>query len=193
MRRGLYLALLLNASCTALSNLASDTTGMSLLSDRRDQASLLVDQRIEIDAGLKLNSYYDIREQCHFNVTAYNGIVLLTGEALTDDQHQRMVEAIRVITGVRQLHDHLTIGPISSLGSRTHDTLLTTQVKTALSQVTHIPDFDNSRVKIVTERSTVYLLGLVKPEEASIATEMVRQTDGVRKVVQIFEFLPTND
>jgi osmotically-inducible protein OsmY len=44
-------------------------------------------------------------------------------------------------------------------------------------------------VKVVTENSIVYLMGLVKKQEANDATEIARTTSGVQKVVRVFEFL----
>jgi osmotically-inducible protein OsmY len=42
---------------------------------------------------------------------------------------------------------------------------------------------------MVTESGAVYLLGLVKRQEATDATEIARTTGGVRKVVRVFEYL----
>jgi len=42
---------------------------------------------------------------------------------------------------------------------------------------------------VVTENSIVYLMGMVRKQEASDATEIARTTSGVQKVVRVFEFL----
>jgi len=44
---------------------------------------------------------------------------------------------------------------------------------------------------VVTENSVVYLMGLVKREEANDATEIARTTSGVQKVVRVFEYIDT--
>ncbi|MDX1606637.1 MAG: DNA-3-methyladenine glycosylase I, partial [Candidatus Competibacterales bacterium] len=49
--------------------------------------------------------------------------------------------------------------------------------------------FDPTRVKVVTERGIVYLMGLVTTAEGNAAAEAVRQVRGVRKVVKVFEYL----
>jgi osmotically-inducible protein OsmY len=49
--------------------------------------------------------------------------------------------------------------------------------------------FNPVHVKVVTEASVVYLLGLVKRKEADDATEIARTTGGVQKVVKLFEYL----
>jgi osmotically-inducible protein OsmY len=45
-----------------------------------------------------------------------------------------------------------------------------------------------ARIKVVTEDSVVYLMGLVTHKEADEATEIASTTGGVRKVVKVFEY-----
>ena len=49
--------------------------------------------------------------------------------------------------------------------------------------------FNALHVKVVTENSVVYLMGMVRKQEASEATEIARTTSGVQKVVRVFELL----
>ncbi|MEA3276393.1 MAG: BON domain-containing protein, partial [Pseudomonadota bacterium] len=64
----------------------------------------------------------------------------------------------------------------------------TSQVKLALAKV-DIPGFDLTRVKVVTEAGTVFLMGLLTHEEADAAVEKARYVSGVKKVVKIFEYI----
>ncbi len=50
--------------------------------------------------------------------------------------------------------------------------------------------FPANYVKVVTESSVVYLMGLVTHKEADDATDIARSTDGVAKVVRVFEYIP---
>ena len=45
-----------------------------------------------------------------------------------------------------------------------------------------------TQIKVVTEDSTVYLLGLVKKPQAAQAASVTRQVSGVKKVVKLFEY-----
>jgi osmotically-inducible protein OsmY len=45
-------------------------------------------------------------------------------------------------------------------------------------------------VKVVTEASVVYLMGMVTRKEAEDATQVARTTSGVKRVVRVFEYLP---
>ena len=50
-------------------------------------------------------------------------------------------------------------------------------------------DIYSNAFKVVTERGTTYLMGLVTQREATRATDIARGTGGVLKVVRIFEII----
>ncbi len=47
----------------------------------------------------------------------------------------------------------------------------------------------SSQIKVVTENSVVYLMGMVSHAQANLATKVARHASGVRKVVKVFEYL----
>ncbi|MEO8343713.1 MAG: BON domain-containing protein, partial [Gallionella sp.] len=80
----------------------------------------------------------------------------------------------------------LAISSISSLPSRSNDGLITSNVKL---RFVNDPRFNADHIKVVTEDSTVYLLGLVNHAEADAATDVTSTTQGVQRVVRMFEYL----
>ena len=52
-----------------------------------------------------------------------------------------------------------------------------------------MPGFDPTRVKVLTQKGNVYLMGLVTREEGELVTEQVRNVNGVRRVVKVFEYI----
>ena len=48
---------------------------------------------------------------------------------------------------------------------------------------------DGGNIKVVTENSTVYLMGLITREMATTAADIARNTSGVERVVKIFEYI----
>ena len=48
--------------------------------------------------------------------------------------------------------------------------------------------FPPNAVKVVTERSVVYLMGIVSQEEGNAAGEIAATTAGVARVVKVFEY-----
>ncbi len=164
-------------------------TGAAVAHDRRTAGTVLEDQSIELKALARLREDPEIRDQAHINVTSYNLIVLLTGETPTEAMRHRAAEIVRGIDRVRQVHNELRVAAPSSMMSRSSDTLITAKVKTALFGVKGVEGFDPTRVKVVTENGTVYLMGLVRRVEADAAAEAARTVSGVQRVVKLFEYL----
>lgn len=180
------------SGCTPLVIGGAVAGGAAVIYDRRGSGTVLNDQAIELKADSALSAYPGLADadQAHINVTSYNGMVLLTGEVTTPELRQQAVAAVQNLDNVRQIYDELAIRPPSFLGDRSNDFAISTNAKAALFRITNLPGFNPLRVKIVTARGTVYLMGLVKPQEAEAVVATVRQLSGVRKVVTLFEYLP---
>ena len=156
---------LLMTSCSMIATSGAEITGLALFHDRRQGSVLFTDEGIEIEADIERNKHKDLRADTHINVTSYNRVALLTGEAKTEQLRNKVVSLVRVISGVKLVHNEITIGPETSFSSRSNDSFITTKVKTALSEIDHIPGFDATRVKVITENRAVYLMGLVHRTE----------------------------
>ena len=76
---------------------------------------------------------------------------------------------------------------MSSYSARGNDSYLTSKVKARF--IDNSGGFSANQVKVVTESSVVYLLGLVTRKEAAAAVEIARTTGGVQKVVRMFEYI----
>lgn len=164
-------------------------TGAAAIHDRRTTGAVLDDQAIEFRAARKLNSDDDVDQQTHISVTSYNYRVLLTGEAPTAELRNRAIELVRTVPNVRQVINEVAIAAPSSLTSRGNDTVLTAQVKASLTNIKGFPGFDLTRVKVVTEDASTYLMGLVTRAEADAVVETARRVGGVQRVVKVFEYL----
>ena len=165
---------------------AGAATGAAVANDRRTVGTMLDDQTIEFKVLDALRSDDDLWQQTHVNGTSVNNIVLLTGEAPTDELRQRIETLVHQIPKVRRVHNEIVIGAPSSLLTRSSDSWITGKVKTNLlttdiQEATHI--------KVVTENGSVYLMGLVTQAEASRATDVARAVGGVQRVVKVFEYL----
>ena len=82
--------------------------------------------------------------------------------------------------------DGLTIGPVTDLGSRSNDTLITSKVKARFVEANR---FQINHVKVVTERGVVYLMGVVRRGEGDAASDIASTTSGVQRVVKVFEYI----
>jgi osmotically-inducible protein OsmY len=160
----------------------------SVVHDRRTTGSIVEDQAIEMRIKTALRKDEEIAEQTHINVTSYNGIVLLSGEAPSQSLSTRAGGIARNEKQVRRVHNELKIAAPSSAMTRSSDSWITTKVKSSLVGL-DIKGFDPSRIKVVTENGTVYLMGMVYHGEADAAVAQTQQVKGVQRIVKLFEYL----
>lgn len=163
--------------------------GVSVAHDRRTTGTMVDDQTIEFKLYDALNKKLPPGNQ--ISITSYNGTVLLAGQTVSDATRWQAEDIARNLREppVRMVHNELIIGSPVPLSVQSNDALLTTKVKTALFQINHIPGFDPTRVKVVTNQSVVYLMGLVRTNEADAAADVASQISGVRQVVTLFELI----
>jgi len=152
--------------------------------DLRSAGSIVEDQVIEQKASNAILNDHQLRGRVHIDITSFNMRVLMTGEAPSEELRDRAADLVRRVYKVRQVHNEVQISGPTSMVSRTSDTYLTGKVKTELLAYR---DFDGTRVKVVSENGTVYLMGLLYPKEADMVTNTVRNIGGVQKVVPLFE------
>jgi osmotically-inducible protein OsmY len=158
-------------------------TAVVVAEDRRTVGTVTEDQGIEVKAGSRIGDKF---KDPHINVTSYNRMVLLTGEAPDAATKSEIEKIVRAVENVRGVYNEIAIAGNTALSARTNDTYLTSKVKTRFIDQ---QKFNVVHVKIVTEANVVYLLGLVKHKEADDASQIARTTGGVQKVVRLFEYL----
>jgi osmotically-inducible protein OsmY len=158
-------------------------TGL-VATDRRTSGAQVEDEGIELRASDRLNTAFG--DKVHQNVTSFNRIVLLTGEAATPAVQQQAAQMVGQVENVRSVVNELVVAEKSSLSQRSNDTYITSKVKASMIDAKDLPA---SAIKVVTERQVVYLMGLVTQREANRATEVARGVDGVKKVVRVFEYV----
>lgn len=155
-----------------------------VVTDRRSTGTQLDDQGIELKAVNRIAPIAGDRG--HVSATSYNKVVLLSGEVPDEAMRSRVEQQVRGIEGVRSVVNELAILAPSSLTARSNDSLLTSKVKATLVDA---KDIQASAIKVVTDRGTVYLMGVVTEREATRASDLARSVSGVQKVVRVFEVI----
>ncbi len=158
--------------------------GITMANDRRTSGIYIEDQNIELKVQSRLSDKF--HDQVHVNITSYNLALLLTGEAPTPTLRSEAESIVQAVPNVRQVFNEIAVAPLSSFSNRSNDGYITTKVKAHMVEANK---FNIVHVKVVTEASVVYLLGIVTRKEAEDATEIARTTSGVSKVVRLFEYL----
>lgn len=189
MRRWVAVGLLLASTvllqaCAEALIVGGVAAGVVIAADRRQAEVMFSDQRIEFSASSKVDD--TLKGQGHVNVTSYNYTVLLTGEVPTAQARVDAEKAVTQVPNVKTVVNELQIAGTSSAASRSNDAYITSKVKGNFLGNGKVRATD---IKVITEASVVYLLGLVTREEADAATEVARGTGGVQKVVRVFEYV----
>ena len=185
---GMMLLLSLGLSACAPIMLAGVAGTAMVASDRRTSGTQLEDETIELRGSARIRDA--LGERAHVNITSYNRQVLVSGEVATERDKQMVEGLLEKLENVKTVVNDLTIAQPSSLSSRSNDLLLTAKVKAALVDSRDL--FANS-FKVVSERGTVYVMGRVTQREATSATNVIRNVNGVNKVVRLFDIISEDE
>lgn len=160
-------------------------TASAVLYDQRKTKTIVSDENISYQVTQALQADHAIASQCHVGVTAYNQVVLLVGQAPTQELKDQISTAPKTVPGITKLYNEVTLEAPSTNLVQTSDTWVTTKVKSYLLAAKGL---SSGQFKVVTENGTVYLMGLVTHGQADLAVEQARQVEGVQKVVTVFEY-----
>jgi len=188
---GIVLLALLSAlglqGCVGVAVVGAGSAAVSAM-DRRTTGVQIEDERIELVSSNRYGEKFG--DKAHINITSYNRNVLLTGEVADAAARNEVEKIVRGVPNVRGITNDLQVGPLATLSSRASDAGTTGKVK---ARFVDAGKFNAVHVKVVTEASVVYLLGIVTEAEAGDAVEVARTTGGVRKVVKVFEYCKPTD
>lgn len=181
----LALAMLAAAGCAPLLVGGAAVGGAFVVTDRRSLGIQLEDEAIEMRINRALAEKFP-RDRANISVNSYNRRVLLTGEVTTEQGKadvQTLAERAQNVAGVlNELH----VGSLSTLSNRNFDTALSAKVRAALLEAKGVP---SNTIKVVSERSVVYLMGRLSTAEADAAAGAASRVSGVRQVVKYFDYL----
>jgi osmotically-inducible protein OsmY len=163
--------------------LGAGAAGAAVGFDRRSTGAYTDDETIEWKISLAIRDKFG--EKAHINVTSFNRIVLLTGEAPTEEMRQDIQKIAQGIGSVRDVRNEIAVGKPTSIETWSDDSYLTSKV---MANMLGNNDVNQYHVKVVTESGVVYLMGLVTRKEGDAAAQVARNTSGVKRVVKVFEY-----
>jgi osmotically-inducible protein OsmY len=168
----------------ALAVVGAAAGGTLIATDRRTLGAQTEDREIQVKALSRINE--NLPDTAHVNVTVFNRRVLLTGEVPDEASKQKAEAVVRDINNVGSIVNELSIQGASSISSRANDSYLETRVKTAMVGE---KDLRANYYKVVCERSVVYLMGLVTPDEGAHGADVTARVPGVEQVVKVFQYI----
>ncbi len=173
-----------------LINAASAVADTESTPERRGFQTVVDDRNIQLTTTDLINRDKDlVRQDNRVKVVVYNGVLLLCGQVRSAELKQKAQSIAETVNGVtRVVTDVEVTDDPEGFWRRRQDNLLTARVKTGLLDITSMPGFDPSRVNVTAAHHVVYLMGSVSREAGDAVAEVARSTDGVERVVKVFEY-----
>ncbi len=188
VKKQLFSAILLSSvmllnGCAGLF-IAGAATTANVVTDKRSTQQIWQDNNIELDV-VAIGNKAPYENRIRLVATSYEGDVVLLGQVPTPQDKTAIEQQVKQIKGVKTIHNQLEIKKPLSLSAISHDSWITTKIKSSLLTNSEL---NGVKVKVVTEDKKVYLFGYVTREQAKIAVDIARNTAGVEKVLRAFKY-----
>lgn len=173
------------SGCVATALVVGATAGGAVVYDQRS----IKTQALDRNAASAINNRFAedryFRNQTHVSAAVLNRVALLVGQVPNEELKDRAYQIATSTRHIDRVYNQITIGPPLPFSAQSHDSWITTSVKT---QMLATKNLSSTQIKVVTEDGVVYLMGLVSRSQAELATDVARGVSGVRKVVKIFQY-----
>jgi len=174
------------SGCIAAAIVGGATAGGAIIYDKRSIKTMNQDQYATELGQALVNRSKILKGRSHISVATFDHVMLMVGQAQNQELKDYAYKLLKDnVKNVKRIYNEVTIAGGSTFLERTSDSWLTTKVKTAMLTAKHLR---SSQIKVVTEASTVYLMGLVSHKQGELAGNVARRVGGVKKVVKVFEY-----
>jgi osmotically-inducible protein OsmY len=161
------------------------SAGGLIVSDQRDMSTRSEDRYIQhrLDVNIVQDPQF---KESHIEPSSFDRVVLLVGETPVASLKVTAEKIAQSTPNVTKVYNEITIREPVSFSQKSKDTWITSEVKSVLLVK---PGLRSGSVKVITEDSVVYLMGLVTKTQADLAVDAARRVSGVKSVVKVFEYL----
>lgn len=177
---------LLLQGCVGAVVVGSAAVATKTASDPRSVGTQVDDGTLELRVNNAINKDNQLDKEARIGVTAYQGKVLLTGQAPNTEMATRAKQIALGVDGTTEVYNEIRQGEPIGLGTASSDTWITTKVR---SQLLGSDQVKSSNVKVTTENGEVFLLGLVTEREGKAAADIASRISGVKHVTTAFTLL----
>ena len=119
-------------------------------------------------------------------VSSFNEVVLLAGQTPVASFRVIAEKVAQQTPNVHRVYNEITVDYPLSLTQQSKDTWITGQVRSSMLSKKGL---ESGSIRVITENSVVYLMGIVTAEQANLSVNVARQVQGVRKVVKVFQYI----
>ena len=172
--------------CLGAAVIGSAAVATKSATDPRSVGRQVDDGTLEARVSAALNKDKEITQNARIITTAYEGKILLTGQAPDLELAERAKQIATKVEGVEAVYNEIRKGKPVDLGTASKDAWITTKIK---SQILASDSVKSSTVKVITEGGEVFLLGILTQQEGAAAAKIASETDGVKRVTTAFTYL----
>ncbi len=181
-------ALLLSSCASVVNSVAGSVASNQFLAKNQEdrRAVSVAKEDLELQQKITATLRQKLGPDPYLEVVVYNRRLLVLGR-VNKEAYKEAVEPAVAGYQLRHVHNELTISPeFPTLSDRVGYESLQKQVDFRLWRDDRI----NSRhVLVKSVDNQVYLLGLMYREEGIAATDVASKTEGVKKVISLFDYL----
>lgn len=186
MKKSVVALLLLSiflSSCVAA--VLAGAAGGLIVYDRRSIGMMEKDARIfhVVHKAIVTDPQFD---DSHIVVTSFNQNVLLAGQTPTASLRVLAEKVAQKTPNVERVYNEIAIGESIPFSQRSKDSWITGQVR---AKMLAKKGLESGSIRVVTEDSVVYLMGIATHKQANLAVDVARQVKGVTKVVKVFRYV----
>lgn len=178
-------ALITLQGCITTAVVTSAAVATKVATDPRTTGTQVDDEILEEKVAYNINKDAQIKDEARINVVAYNGKVLLIGQAPSFDVIENAKNLAAGAEGVTEVYNEIRQGEKIGFMQISKDSFITTQIKSKLLVNSQVKA---TEVKVVSENGEVFLMGKLSPTQAEAATNVARNISGVVKVVKVFSY-----
>lgn len=176
-------------SCAGLLAFALLIAACSSSPERRTFGTFVDDQAAEVKVLDMLFSRPEFDERDHIKVEAHNRTLLLAGETSSEENKALASRVASELKAIDRVVNELAVTPPADLSDKAENSYITSKVNTRLAFANPIDGREGGRIKVMTARGIVYLMGSVTREEGDAVAESIRDIRGVVKVVKVFDYI----
>lgn len=171
--------------CLTTAVVGGAAVATKVATDPRTAGRQIDDETLEEKVAYNLNKDAQLKEEGRINVVAYNGKVLLIGQA-PNEMAKDMAKSIAAgVEGVSKVYNEIRVANKIGIGQISQDSWITTKIK---SQLLGNASVKATEVKVITENGEVFLMGNLSESQISAAANVARETAGVRRVVRVIDY-----
>ncbi|MFW8592516.1 BON domain-containing protein [Glaciecola sp. 2405UD65-10] len=174
------------SGCVSVVAVGAAGTAAVSTSDRRSLGTQIDDKTTTARVSTAINKIPLVEENADISVHVYNGQVLLTGQAKTQALIEQVQTAASGVTNVLKVHNQVRLGEPIPTTSTINDIYLGTKIRTLMAANDNVPML---KLDLIVEDSEVFIMGRLTKTEATAAVELVRNVDGVVKVIRVMELV----